>query len=348
MLMVVVTVVVVLATVLGIWWWSGHAGNGDERSSERRHRSAHQEPDREARVAALAQILGRADLALLWSAVNSSPQQEMPDPPVVESAGVAQARERLQAGALSGQALPRRPQLLPQLMMALNDPASTATKLAGIIGQDPVLAATLMRIANSAAHRRRHAPLESLERVVVKVGQEGLERLLSAALVQPVLALEERELRGFAAVLWRHARLASAAAADHARVVERIDPLPLQLGSLLPALAALLVLRALPALADVPLAPDERLQLLQASHYTVAAEIARRWELPDSLASALEGEPGEATNSLMFGRRIAWAWMQVEDGQMEASEARQALAAHAPAQTVEWAWQRLKALQQAS
>lgn len=303
-------------------------------------------PEEQEQAQALAQQLGQCDEALLWSALDSAGQ---PLPmAVVDGPAVAQARARLQAGALSGQALPRRPQLLPQLMVALNDPGSTASKLAGIIGQDPVLAATLMRIANSAAHRRRLQPLESLERVVVKVGQEGLERLLSSALVQPVLALEERELRGFASTLWRHGRLASAAAADHARIVERIDPLPLQLGSLLPALSCLLVLRALPALADQPLTAAERLQLLMTSQYAVAAEISRRWELPDSLAQALEGTPGQMHASLHFGRRMAWAWMQVEDGLLDAEQARQALAAHASAHAVDWVWQRLSVIQENS
>jgi HD-like signal output (HDOD) protein len=307
---------------------------------------AHTLPEEEEQAQALAQALGQSDEALLWSALENAGQ---PVPLVaVEGPAVAQARTRLQAGALSGQALPRRPQLLPQLMVALNDPGSTASKLAGIIGQDPVLAATLMRIANSAAHRRRLQPLESLERVVVKVGQEGLERLLSSALVQPVLALEERELRGFASTLWRHGRLASAAAADHARIVERIDPLPLQLGSLLPALSCLLVLRALPALADQPLDAADRLQLLMSSQYVVAAEISRRWELPEALAQALEGTPGQMHASLQFGRRMAWAWMQVEDGLIQADQARQALSAHASAHAVDWVWQRLSVIQENS
>lgn len=295
----------------------------------------------------LAQALGQADAALLWAALDHD-GLPLPVSPLLDGPAVAQARARLQAGALSGQALPRRPQLLPQLMAALNDPGSTASKLAGIIGQDPVLAATLMRIANSAAHRRRLQPLESLERVVVKVGQEGLERLLSSALVQPVLALEERELRGFAATLWRHGRLASAAAADHARIVERIDPLPLQLGSLLPALSCLLVLRALPALADQTLDAGERLQLLLGSQYSVAAEISRRWELPENLAQALEGVPGQTHASLQFGRRMAWAWMQVEDGVLEPEQARQALAMHASMQSVSAVWQRLRVIQEHS
>lgn len=343
MAMVVAGIVLVVVLIAGLIGFR-HQQAAPVQSRERVGRISL--PEEQEQAQALAEALGQADSALLWSALDTA-GEPVPQA-VVEGPAVAQARTRLQAGALSGQALPRRPQLLPQLMVALNDPSSTASKLAGIIGQDPVLAATLMRIANSAAHRRRLQPLESLERVVVKVGQEGLERLLSSALVQPVLALEERELRGFASTLWRHGRLASAAAADHARIVERIDPLPLQLGSLLPALSCLLVLRALPALADQPLDASERLQLLLGSQYVVAAEIARRWELPDSLAQALEGTPGQTHTSLQFGRRMAWAWMQVEDGLVEAGQARQALAAHANGHAVDWVWQRLSVIQENS
>lgn len=343
----VVAAVVLVAVVLGGWvYFSRGSGHAAEQGRPRAGQLSL--PEEIERTQALATAFGQSDAALLWAALGPAGGMPLPELPPLETPAVAQARERLQAGALSGQALPRRPQLLPQLMVALNDTGTTATKLAGIIGQDPVLAATLMRIANSAAHRRRHAPLDSLERVVVKVGHEGLERLLSAALVQPVLALEERELRGFAAALWRHGRLASAAAADHARLVERIDPLPLQLGSLLPALSSLLVLRALPALADKRLDATERLQLLLTSQYKVAAEIARRWELPDSLAQALEGQPCPAQTSLQFGRRMAWAWMQVEDGVVDAEQARLALAAHDSEQAVNLVWQRLATIQEYS
>ena len=344
MSMVVAALVLVIVVLAGWMLFTRERSRSAEPGHLRRGQIAL--PEEIERTQALATAFGHSDAALLWSALGPAGGMALPELPPLETPAVAQARERLQEGALSGQALPRRPQLLPQLMVALNDPTSTATKLAGIIGQDPVLAATLMRIANSAAHRRRHAPLESLERVVVKVGHEGLERLLSAALVQPVLALEERELRGFASILWRHGRLASAAAAYHARLVERVDPLPLQLGSLLPALSSLLVLRALPALADKRLDATERLQLLSASQYKVAAEIARRWELPETLALALEGQPSPALTSLQFGRRMAWAWMQVEDGVVDADQARLALAAHDSEQAVTTVWQRLAEIQE--
>ena len=90
-------------------------------------------PPQQEQAQALVAALAQSDTALLWSALDSA-DSPLPPPPVVEGPGVAQARARLQAGALSGQALPRRPQLLPQLMRALNDPTSTASKLAGIIG----------------------------------------------------------------------------------------------------------------------------------------------------------------------------------------------------------------------
>lgn len=288
----------------------------------------------------MAQILGRVDLALLWFALGQGRQ-----PPVIPEepdANLARVMRRLDEGMLSGDALPRRPQLLPQLMSALHARGSNAATLAAIIGQDPVLSANLLRIANSAAYRRSLQPLENLERVVVKVGNDGLETLLASALVQPVLNLEDLDHRRMAAVLWRHAQLASASAADHARLVEGIDPLPLHLAAQLPSLANLLVVRNLDRLSNMPLDPLAQLQLLQRSQYALSAGIARRWELSEAVVEALAERQGPTWQALEFGRRFAWAWMQVEQGQLQEAHAREALAAHSPPHVVDWVWNHQK------
>lgn len=287
------------------------------------------------RVSVLASTLSDVDAALLWFAMGKGrtppTQEELP-------AVVARALQRIEDGVLSGETLPRRPQLLPQLMGTLNAPGSNAAALAAIIGQDPALSASLLRIANSAAFRRSRQPMDNLERVVVKVGNEGLENLLASALVQPVLELEDSDHRRMAAVLWRHGQLASSAAADHARRVQRIDPLPLHLVALLPALANLLVVRSLARLSNQPLDDAGQLQLLQRSQYGLSSEIAARWELPADMVKALQQQQGPAWESLQFGRRFAWAWMQVEQGQHTAAEAREALSTAAPQSVVEAIW----------
>lgn len=333
-------VIVVLALLGGIVLWRQGNSRTEDRPPARRDARASERGSDAAddQVQRMVQILVHVDHALLWYAMDKGRNT----PEVSQNVGdnLSKVLSRLDEGVLDDEALPRRPQLLPQLMSTLNAPGSNATALAAIIGQDPALSATLMRIANSAAYRRRHAPLDSLERVVVKVGNEGIERLLASALVQPVMVLDDADLRRMASVLWRHGQIASTASADHARLVERIDPLPLHLGALLPALSNLLVMRSLPRLCNKPLSDEEQWQLLVQAQYPLAARIARRWELPESVVQALASESGPVAQSLYFGRRFAWAWMQVEQGLMDDASARQALSAHAPLHVVDWVWQR--------
>ncbi len=62
-------------------------------------------------------------------------------------------------------------------------------------------------------------------------------------------------------------------------------------------------------------------------------------------AQALVGTPGQTHGALQFGRRMAWAWMQVEDGVLDQDQARQALSALASPHAVDWVWQRLRIIQ---
>ncbi|KAF1015992.1 MAG: hypothetical protein GAK31_01476 [Stenotrophomonas maltophilia] len=133
---------------------------------------------------------------------------------------VAQA---LQAQDWASRHLPRRPQLLPQLIQTVNDDAGSARVMATIIGQDPVLTGNLLRIANSPAFKVNERPVESLQRAVTLVGTEGVRQIISAVLVQPVMKVDCAQFPQFSAIVWEHALLASRAAADHARAVSGGD-----------------------------------------------------------------------------------------------------------------------------
>ena len=71
------------------------------------------------------------------------------EPEPAQNAGLADAVARaLQARDWAARQLPRRPQLLPQLIQTVNDDAASARVMAAIIGQDPV----------PATPRRRSVP----------------------------------------------------------------------------------------------------------------------------------------------------------------------------------------------
>lgn len=139
----------------------------------------------------------------------------------------------------------RRPQLLPQLMGAVNDPDASLRRIATIIAQDPALAGNLLRITNSAMYRVQSRPVESIERAVTVVGTEGIRLMIAAVLVQPVMNVGGSVFGRFPTVVWEHTLLAATAAADRAKLLEGEDAFAAQLLGLLHGLGSIIVVQVL-------------------------------------------------------------------------------------------------------
>lgn len=186
---------------------------------------------------------------------------------------------------------PRRPQLLPQLTRAINDPAAGAQAIAAILGQDPALAGNLLRIANSSAYRRQAEPIENLERAVALLGTEGLRQIVLAALLQPVIADDGSVFGRCASLLWEYTLLSAKATARHAEAAEREDPAAAQLLALLYGLGAVAVVQVVrDAYAKQPgLVPDVGMlaELLQDWTARVAQAISHGWALSKRMQHAL-------------------------------------------------------------
>lgn len=203
---------------------------------------------------------------------------------------------------------PRRPQLLPQLMRAANDPDVSLEAVARIIGQDPALSANLLRIANSPFYRVSLKPVESIERAVTLLGLDGLRPVIAAALVQPVMRTGEGAFGRFPTVIWEHTLLSAAAAADHARRVEHDDAFAAQLLGLLQGLGAIIVVQVLrDQYAKHPdLTPDARVAatLLDVWSAPTARRIADSWGLSDRIGEALDAQQSDALPADPLGRAL--------------------------------------------
>jgi len=192
---------------------------------------------------------------------------------------------------------PRRPQLLPQLTRAINDPDAGAQAIAAILGQDPALAGNLLRIANSTVYRRHAEPIENLERAVALLGTEGLRQIVLAALLQPVIADDGSAFGRCAALLWEHSLLSAKATVGDTKAMQRDDPNGVQLLALLYGLAAVAVVQVV---RDVygkhpGMRPEPQLiaGILEAWSAPCAKAISADWALPARLQRAL-GEQGAA------------------------------------------------------
>ncbi|WP_312368826.1 HDOD domain-containing protein [Stenotrophomonas sp.] len=267
----------------------------------------------------------------------------------VQRAVVEDVVAALTRADLSSRYTPRRPNLLPQLIQSVNDSAASSRSIARIIGSDAVLAATLLRIANSALYRLQGQDVQSIERAVTLIGNDGIRQIISAALVQPVMESNNGADARFSSVLWEYTLRLSLAAADHARSVEREDGFAAQLAGLLLGLGAALTMQACAdVLARPPLRvrePGTLLELLERCSAPTAVRIAQHWKLAPSIVQALQqvGEqaPGGLARSLQVGQLAASAAMLHAPGQLSEDEAIAALSAQLPGHVAAWLWKRV-------
>jgi HD-like signal output (HDOD) protein len=250
---------------------------------------------------------------------------------------------------------PRRPQLLPQLMRTVNDADASGREIAAIIGQDPALAGNLLRIASSAFYRVQSEPVESIERAVAMVGTDGIRRIIAAALVQPVISDGGGVFARFPTIIWEHTLVAAAAAAEHAKRVERDDAFAAQLVALLQGLGSIIVVQVVrDQYASRPgLVPDARIAgaLLERWAVSTARRIAESWELSDRIGTALadqlrEAGPAELSplgRSLRFGQQAGAVSMLCRHGRMDDAEASRVMASlDSNADAVDTIWKRLR------
>lgn len=201
------------------------------------------------------------------------------------------------------------PDIYFRLREAINDPSASAGRLAGIIGSDPSLAATLLRLANSPFYGLSR-PIDSLARGVMLIGAGELAQLaLGVTVVDrfrdvPDGCLTMRQV-------WEHAVGCGALARVLAAHIGGVSQEELFVAGLLHDLGRLVLLRSLPrhmaqamALArekGIPVVAAER-ELLGFDHAVVGRALLALWRLPPELAEAVGGH--HAANGLSLEAAI--------------------------------------------
>ncbi|NLW95379.1 MAG: HDOD domain-containing protein [Xanthomonadaceae bacterium] len=271
-----------------------------------------------------------AERAILEQLCGRAAASARPAPPGgdgdLQAAAEAAAVETLAGIRAHPRYVPRRPQLLPQLTRAINDPGASAQSIAAILAQDPALAGNLLRVANSAMYARRGGPVEHLERAVALLGTDGLRRTAMAALLQPVIADDGSLFARCATLLWRHTLQSAGFALQPAPGVARDDLHSAQLLALVCGLGAVVVVQVMrdswgKGGAGVP-GVDTMVSLLDAWSVRCARAISADWGLSERVRQAMDqladDLPDDALGPLArrvrMGRALAAGQMLDTDG----------------------------------
>jgi HD-like signal output (HDOD) protein len=228
---------------------------------------------------------------------------------------VAAARAAVGDPATQRHYFPRRPNLLPELIRAINDESVSVRHLVAIVARDPALVGNLLKVANSSFYRLTPQPIETIERAIVVLGNDGLRSVMAAALMQPIFRSSGAGGASlFPELVWEHAVRSAHAAIPHAALVERANPFAAELLSLVSGLAEIVLFRAV--LEHCPPSPGREgadplvIASILGSHAArFAWHIGADWRLSEEMLAALEeqmapSEPATALGrSLRFGRR---------------------------------------------
>jgi HD-like signal output (HDOD) protein len=249
---------------------------------------------------------------------------------------------------------PRRPDLLPQLLQAMNDEDSSVAQIAKLIGKDPAIAGNLLRIANSPLYRVSDRPVESIERAMALIGSDGMRAVIAAALFQPVLDAHGRFAR-VPELVWKHCLHSALAAEAYAAHVAKVDPFAAQLLALVLGLGSIVTLRVVldeyAACPGIEADAGVTIAILDSWAGPTASRIAASWGLSTRIQDALQEQlvDGETTGlsplgrSLRFGRMAAALSMIVASGGFEEDAAVSALGGAGPAGLhVRAIWTRLR------
>lgn len=188
--------------------------------------------------------------------------------------------------------LPCSPALLPRLISVLVANDSSAEDIADIIKVDSALAASTLRLANSAYFATGH-PAETIADAVIRLGQHELYRLAALALVS---RWESNSPRSEPGDFCRHALCTALAAEVLAETSERVDPQTAYTAGLVCDLGKLAI-----AHACAPFFPTMRTlcarggtwsqaerEVLGFTHADVGARLLHAWKFPAVLAIATE------------------------------------------------------------
>lgn len=229
--------------------------------------------------------------------------------------------------------LPSVPKVAQDLIQQFDNPATSLESVARNIERDPVIAAKVLRLANSARFRGSREA-SSVEDAAMRLGFNTLRTLVLASAMTGAFKVDTGfDLKSFWIRSFRVASIARALAkqlkldADAAftcGMMHNIGELLIQSGA--PDFARRL--NRHPHREAAAQAAEETLQL-GFGYPEVGAELARRWQLPALIqhAIAYQGKPAQAPEGGQYARLVAQA-IHVEES-LEAhgltDEARQDL-----------------------
>jgi putative nucleotidyltransferase with HDIG domain len=191
--------------------------------------------------------------------------------------------------------LPALPAAAVKCLTLLKNPDFSLREAAAIIETDPILAARLLKLANSAAYGGRESS-KTISHAVTRLGLQRLRTFLIEASGQKLFESNDRRIADACRTLWTHSVAVAVVARDATTLCGGGDPEMAYLGGLLhdvgkPVVAAML-LDAERAVLEAKkhamwISGADWVAVVQRIHRRVGVALVERWEMPQPVRNAV-------------------------------------------------------------
>lgn len=225
-------------------------------------------------------------------------------------------QESLKQPAYLMRAIPRLPEVIPRLIRTLHNSKASAKDFVIIIKKDPSVTAGVLKLVNTAYFNPSDTRITDIERAVVTLGIEGLRRVLSTVVLQPIIQKRSPYFSQFGQKLWHHS-LGCAISCEALARQRGLEPYHGYLLGLAHDIGKITLLNELCQQLqqhDPDGLPSRQLviPLLKEWSLPLSFAIAKNWQLPDEVISALKQQinikPGDSVNAygqLLFQANLA-------------------------------------------
>ena len=241
---------------------------------------------------------------------------------VNEAMGFVEALARqLSSGELE---LPTFPDVVVSVRRAVDDPECSTAKLILVVGSDAVLAARILRVANSAVYNLSgSARVVELRTAITRLGRDTIRTVAVAHAVQQLHHMRGlRALRDPLRKLWKHSVQVAATSHVLARRHCHLNPDEALLAGLIHDIGKLYILKA--AAAWPGLCQDEAAlgELSREWHTGIGRAIVEAWGLSEAVAMATDeheeiGYDSDAPPDLTSVVLVANLYAKLEEDEIE-------------------------------
>lgn len=212
-------------------------------------------------------------------------------------------------------AIPRLPSVIPRLLQSLRDPDSSVKDYVAIVNKDPVMSSAVLKLANSVYFNSTGSYVGDIERAIVKLGISGLRSVLSAAVMQPIIQRDSAYFPQTGHRLWLHS-IHCAVACELIGQKRDLERFKVYLMGLVHDLGKITLFCELckqhKLNGDRDPGRNAFVPLLKALSAPLGYLIARDWQLPDSICTALKeqidltpGKPISPYGQLLYQANMA-------------------------------------------